>query len=121
MEVKWETHNGKNILIVDYSGIILDEDMIAHLNKAVAELKEVKKGEKLRFFSNVTGCFATPGFLEAAKRADKDLHTEYTTRSAIMGITGAKAILLNAYNLVAKTKVVQVQSKMEAMEYLSKE
>jgi hypothetical protein len=55
MEVKWETHNGKNILIVDYSGIILDEDMIAHLNKAVAELKEVKKGEKLllchaRFF-----------------------------------------------------------------------
>jgi hypothetical protein len=38
-----------------------------------------------------------------------------------MGITGAKAILLNAYNLVAKTKVVQVQSKMEAMEYLSKE
>lgn len=121
MDIHWEVHNGKNILFVDYSGIILDEEMISHLNRAVVKLKEVKKGEVLRFFSNVTGCFATPGFLDAAKKSDKELHVHYQMKSAIMGITGAKAILLKAYNVVATSKVKQVQTKEEAIEYLSKD
>ncbi len=121
MEIKWENHNGKDILIVDYTGIILDENMTKQLNNAVAKLKEVKQGETLRFFSNVTGCFATPGFLEAAKQADKELQATYRMKSAIMGITGTKAILLKAHNLVVKSKVQQVKSKEEAMEYLCKD
>ena len=121
MEIAWEEHQGKKILKVDYKGILLDSDMVAHLNKAVSMLKAVDKNEKLRFYSDVTGCFATPGFMEAAKLADKELHKIYTVKSAIIGIKGAKAILLKAYNLVAKAKVVPVQTKEEAIEYLAKE
>ncbi len=120
MELKWEFYKGKHILEVDYKGIILDTDMVEHLNKAVAMLKEVNPKEQLLFYSDVTGCFATPGFLEAAKLADRELYSRYKVKAAVIGITGAKAILLKAYNLVAKAKAMPVSSKQEALEYLAR-
>ncbi len=121
MELKWQDYKGKRILLVDYRGIILDSDMVAHLQKAVLMLKEVDKSETLRFCSDISGCFATPGFLEAAKQADKYLTTTYTIKSAIIGIKGAKAILLKAYNLVAKAKVLACNNLEEAFNYLAEE
>jgi len=121
MEIAWEDYKGKKILKVDYRGILFDNEMVAHLNKAVSILKQEKTTDKLRFYSDVTGCFATPGFMEAAKLADKELSKTYKLKSAIIGITGAKAILLNAYNLVAKAKVVTVKTREEALEYLSED
>jgi hypothetical protein len=119
MEVKWIERKEKKILLIDYTGIIMEKQLISHLQSALVLIEEVPKGENLYILTDLTGCFATPGFLEASKKVEKEVLTQYKLKWAIMGISGPKVILLRGFNLLAKTKLEPFDSREAALNYLS--
>src|SRR5688572_30539603 len=98
MEVKWIEHKGRKILIIDYSGIKMEREMIAHLNSAVPLLSALTPGENVYIISDLTGCYATPGFIDAGKKLEKEVLAQFKLKWAILGITGPKVILLRGFN-----------------------
>lgn len=91
------THKGKEILYADYQGMTKEE-----IIKTMDEATEfaLKEGRPLLRLSNMTGIFAVPEIVNKAKESGKRTN-HLTIKRAAVGITGAKKILLNAYNRVS--------------------
>lgn len=119
MELHWTEHNGKKILLNDYTGIKMEKEMIAQVEKSIPLVQQLEKGAELRMLVDLTGCFVTPGFLEAAKKAEREVLEQYKVKRAVLGITGPKVVLLKGYNLFAKQKLEPFNSRQEALAYLA--
>jgi hypothetical protein len=63
MEISWIEHKGKKILLTDYTGIKMEKEMVAHLEKVVPLVESLEKGSKILMLVDLTGCYATPGFI----------------------------------------------------------
>lgn len=87
-------HKGKEILYVDYQNL-KEEEIIKAMDDATDYALQLNK-PMLRL-SNMTGVFAVPNVFKKAKESGK--RTEHLTiKRAAVGITGAKKVLINAFN-----------------------
>lgn len=121
MGASWLEHRGKRILVIDYSNIKMEKEMIAIVNAVPGLIKDIKPGEELLAFIDLTNAFATPGFLEASKKMETEYLKNLKLKRAIIGVTGAKAVLLKGYNLFLKTnKIEPFSTREEALAYLVK-
>lgn len=116
MPVSFIVHKGKKILYIDYSGIKKREEMIANLHEAVRQYKQTP--ENLRTLINVTDAAASKEWMAESKKYGKDLSGQ-TIKGAIIGVTGVKKILLQAYNAVSQGSLKPFESKDEALDYLA--
>ena len=66
MEVKWIEHRYKKIHLIDYSGLILERDMLSLLNTIPTFLTNVGN-EPILVLTDITGCFLRLGFLKLRK------------------------------------------------------
>lgn len=121
METKWIEHKGRKILLIDYTGIKMEKEMIANLNRAIPLINDLTPGNNLYIMSDLTGCYTTPGFIDSAKKVEKEVLSQYKVKWSIVGISGAKAILLKGFNLVSKTKLEPFNTREQALEYLCKD
>ena len=119
MEIKWMEHNKKKVLLIDYTGIKMEKEMINLLHSAPPYLEQAE-GEPILMLTDLTGCFATPGFMDAARKIEKDILSKFQIKQAILGITGPKVILLKGFNLISKNKLTPFNDKTEALNYLTK-
>lgn len=88
------THKGKEILYVDYQGLQTEE--VVNLMKEATEFA-LKENRPLLRLSNMTDVFAVKEVVDTGKACGK--RTEHLTiKRAAVGITGAKKVLLNAFN-----------------------
>ena len=120
MENAWIEHKGKKILVNDYTGIKLEKEMIAHLNGAVGMVASLAPGSEVLMLLDFTGTFTTPGYIEAARKTEKETIEKFKVKRAVLGITGAKEILLKGFNLLAKQKLTPFHTREEALDYLTK-
>jgi len=115
MPVSWIDHKGKKILYADFrnqSG----PAMIATLE---AELVEIRKhGKGVLLLADFRGATTNDDFMTKAKAAGKDLR-ELSHRSAALGITGVKKILLGAYNAFSGDTLKAFDTEEEAKKYLA--
>jgi hypothetical protein len=118
MEIKWVEHNKKKVLLIDYTGLKMEKEMIQLLQQLPPYLAEGGAGTLL-MLTDLTGCFATPGFMDAARKMEKEVFSKYQLKQAILGITGAKEILLKGFNLLSKNKLIPFNDKTEALNYLT--
>ena len=114
-------YKGTEIAYIDYRGLKL-EQMLQTLDDAVEiAIKRSQEGHPPRpLLTNITGAFAVPEFMEKVKEAGKKTK-HLTSKSAIVGITGAKKILLQAYNLFTKLNTKIFDDEELAKEWLIKE
>jgi hypothetical protein len=118
MSVKWIDHKGKRILYVDFRG--MDEhQMIAQLDVLAKEIAQAP-GELL-VLNNFEGASATTKFMARAKQTGKDRVGTKVTKSAALGITGVKEILLAGYNRFTGRSLVPFKTEAEALEWLVKD
>ena len=101
MEVKWIEHNHKKVLLVDFTGSILEQNMIHFIHTVPPFLSDVQD-DTILALTDITGCFATPGFIAAARKINNEVFDNYKIKQAIVGVVGAKVILLKAHNLLVK-------------------
>jgi len=59
--------------------------------------------------------------MERSKQLGAEVFKVKTEKGAVLGVTGIKKVLLNAYNMVAGEKLRAFDSEEEAKEYLVKD
>jgi hypothetical protein len=109
-------YKGKKILSVDYKGLNEDE-MIKLLEEESALI--IKGKENILYFGDFTNTVLTTKFVNRATELGK-ITEKLTTRGALVGITGMKAVLLNTYNMFTGAKMKAFAHEAEAKEYLVK-
>ena len=111
------TFKGKEISYLDYRGMKLEE-IIKTMDEATkSSLQENKRRLQL---SNLTGVFAVPEFMDKVKEAGKKTR-HLTIKSAVIGITGAKKLLLTAYSTFTGINIKAFDDEESAKEWLVKD
>lgn len=118
MGISYINYKGKRIMMIDYTKCKTSPEMIQLLEQVADEYR--KSGEKFLTVNDFTGNFGNDDFMKRAKELGPEVFDEKTLKSAILGITGVKKILLLAYNKFVKNKLVPFETKEEALEYLVK-
>lgn len=115
MRVKWIEHKGKKILFTDYSGVKAQDEMLEIMYES---MKEVHKspGTFLNLV-DMTGAATGPDYMKEAKQQGKILMKK-TEKSAMIGVTGLKGMLLKGYNLFSGDNIQPFVTKEEALDYL---
>jgi len=81
----------------------------------------LKMDGKVIALNDFTGVAANNEYMDLAKKYAKELFDEKTLRNACIGVNGVRKILLSAYNLVVKNKLMPFEKKEEALEFLVKD
>ena len=115
MAVKWIEYKGKQILYVDFRKLY-EEQVLANDELFIKFVRE--SPTRVLVLANVEG--AAISSLEKIKEASKKEVTPKVAKSAIVGITGLKDILLRAYNTFTGSSAHPFATEQEAMEWLIK-
>jgi hypothetical protein len=115
MGVKWIDYKGKRILYVDFRKLY-EEQVLANDELFVKFIKE--SPTKVLILANVEG--AAISSLEKIKEVSKKEVSPKVAKSAIVGITGLKDILLRAYNSFTGSSAQPFATEQEAMDWLVK-
>ena len=118
MSISYLHHKGKKIMFIDYSQCKTPKDMLALLDLVKQEYE--KTTESYLAINDFTNTYGSEEFLSKAKELGPKVFDKRTIKSAVLGVTGIKKILLQAYNVVVKNKQVPFNTKAEALEYLVK-
>ncbi len=118
MPVSFLTHQDRQIFFIDYSGLKRKEDMMKTLKEAVSMAAETEG--PLRTLIDISNASGSPEWLEESKKQGKEIRDK-AEKTAIIGVTGIKKILLMGYNTVVGGRVKPFNSKDEALAYLSKD
>jgi len=109
-------YKGKKILVVDYSTCKSPEETIKLLNEVRAYF--ISSGEKHIVLNDFSNAPVSNEFIELAKKYSKEAFDDNTIKSASVGISGIKKILLSAFNLIARYKITNFSNREEALDYL---
>ena len=109
-------YKGKRILYIDYTKCKTTADMINVLEEAKRLYESTT--EMYLVINDFTGATGSTEYMQKVKQYGKEIFDGRTTKSAILGISGIKKILLNGYNSIAGKRVVPFDTKEEAVEYL---
>jgi hypothetical protein len=118
MSTSFINYKGKKILIIDYTQCKTVQDTLNVLEMVRNEY--LKSNEKILAMNDFTGVPSNNEYMEQAKKYAKELFDSKTLRNSCIGITGIKKILLSAYNLTVKNKLMPFETKEEALEFLVK-
>ncbi len=113
--VRTYQHRGKTILLHDYSGLSSAEAL--EVLRHAANLVD-KRGAGLNILSNVTDTEASKEAVEALQALGRKA-TPYVRKSAIVGITGVKLVLLKAARVVLGRPINTFDSVQEAEDWLA--
>ena len=98
----------------------MEKELVAIVNSIPDLIKDLKPGDEMLALIDLSNSFATPGFLEASKKLEKEQLAGLKMKRAIVGITGPKAILLKGYNLFTKQKIEPFETREQGLAYLIK-
>jgi hypothetical protein len=116
MGYSWKTYNGTRIFCCDYSGLNTEE-MLKLLYETCEILKNSsEKVPLLTSFENTTG---TTEFMNEVKRLGKEVIADKTTKTALIGITGIKSVLVQGYTFfTGEKKLKTFPTEKEALDWL---
>ncbi len=108
------TYNGKKIVYIDYRG--LSEDKMIEKAEALKTWLLENKAYHLRLV-NISDTYAKPKFTSYIRQLGKETK-DIPFKGAIVGITGAKRVLLTGYNRLLGGKMKPFDTEEEAKNYL---
>lgn len=118
MSLSYINYKGKKILFIDYSKCKTVQDTLTVLEMVRNEY--LKSSENFLALNDFTDAPSNNEYMDRAKQYAKEIFDEKTIKNSCIGITGIKKILLSAYNLIVKNKLMPFDTKEEALEYLVK-
>ncbi len=118
MGVSFIQHKGKKILLIDYTRCNTVQDTI----KVLEEVRQVYLNSDESFYTlnDFTNAPSNNEYMDLAKKFGKELFDARTIKNSGVGINGIKRILLSAYNLTVKNKLIPFDTREQALEYLVK-
>lgn len=91
--------------------------MLEVLNLAADHFRTITG--KVSWMIDASDAFVGPDFMKEAKRLNKEVFDQKVDKGAIIGISGIKKILLNAFNALSKQKLIPFSTKDQAMDFLA--
>jgi hypothetical protein len=116
MPIDYITHKGKKILHVNLKDVKDKESVLEHLD-LMAKFYLESDGNIL-LLADLTNTFTNPEVMDKLKHYGKTVFTGRSKKRAVVGMTGMKKILMNAYNMFTKNEVVPFNTEEEAKDYL---
>ena len=117
MPISTITHQGKEIVYVDYSPCKTEEERFDVLQQTANHL--IKHPGGALVLANFTGQFGRREFMNKAK----ELEAKYghnVAKRAVIGVDGLKKVLLMGFNRFSQSKKsVPFDTRAEALEYLT--
>ncbi len=112
-----EKKDGKDIIIISHVGLdsINEQKFIDNIEAATQFIKD--QGKDQLTLIDVTDAFVNTAIVNKFKDAAK-ISKPYTKKMAVVGVTGIKAIFLNAINLFSKLEVRPFATIEEAKKWL---
>ena len=114
MKIEWINYKGMQILFSDYKGLS-SEEMIKHLKKETQMILQQK--EPILYMADFTSTIFTTEFMHAVNE-DGKLTKRLVKKSALVGITGMKAVMLNTFNMITGIKARAFDNEYKAKDYL---
>ena len=118
MSLSFIHHNGKKVLYIDYSNCKTPQETVAVLEQVRNEY--LRTTENYLTLNNFTNAVSNNEYMDLVKKYGKEVFDARTVRNAGLGLTGIKKILLSAYNITVKNKLIPFDSREEALEFLTK-
>jgi hypothetical protein len=116
MPVSWIEHNGKRVLYGDYRNLKTSDEMLANLE---LEAKVTREAEgQVLCLDDFRDAAVTGPFMDRAKALGKQVFAAKVARNAVLGITGVRKVLLNAYNAVAANSLRAFDNEGAAKDFL---
>lgn len=112
-------HKGKQIYFVDYSNIKSNEEFLSIIKETNAFREKAKAEGKrnLLMLVDVSGSFVYGEVLDELKKAGK-FTKELTAKEAVVGVTGAKKVLLLVVQTFTKMNIRVFNTVEEARDWL---
>jgi hypothetical protein len=117
MPVQWIDYKGHQVLYADYRGLVSEEKMMENL-KTEAEFYQ-KISTKVLSLNDYRDTYVSNTFINKVTELGK-INKDKNLRSAILGITGMKKLLLNTFSTISGMPVRSFDNEIEAKEYLIK-
>lgn len=115
MGYEWIEYKGKKILYVDYSICKTKEEMLALLEEMAVVFDQ--SGGNVLSMTNFEGNYGSKEFMDRARELS-GIFRRNRKKSAVLGVHGAKKVLLQAYTLLTRDNMVAFESREQALEYL---
>ena len=113
---KWIEYKGVEILLNDYSNLT-GENFIETLNILTEHFLEQKK-ENILLLLDIRNSYSNKEIIEALNKASKRIKP-FVKKSAVIGVTGVKKILLNVINKVSSLGANPFSTEEDAKEWLA--
>lgn len=119
MPVEWIQHKGKRILYTDHGGLG-PEEMIENLEVAAKMTLKEATDTKILSLVNFEGARVNSEYMARLKELGKEVYEPLTEKTAVLGISGIRHILVSAYNRVTGAAATQklFDNRDEALEWL---
>jgi hypothetical protein len=117
VSIQWLTHKNKKILHIKYSGLS-PKEMKDQILTATQLIVDTNSKENL-VISDMIDCYVDNDFIELAKEKGK-ISLPHCKKSAIVGISGIKKILLKSVNVITSKPRVPFDTMDDAKEWIVK-
>lgn len=107
-------HKGREIILVDYSGL-KESEMIALTNEHAALV--VAEGKESYFMANYEDTYGTPDYMKAAHVFTK-VTKPYIPKGAFLGVRGPKVALLKGVTFFLNVNFKAFSTEEEALDFL---
>lgn len=114
MKIQWIEYKEAKILYSDYRTLNPNE-MIAQLQQETRLILQQK--EPILYLANVTNTVISSEFMKEVNK-DGRLTRTHVKKSAIIGVIGLKAIMLNTFNMITGIQARAFTDEIDAKEYL---
>jgi hypothetical protein len=108
-------YKGKEIVCIDYRGLIEDEEVIEFVREATDYVIGLERPSLQ--LTDVSNVFFTPPIMEVINQC-ADEAKSYVLKDAIIGIKGAKRILFQLYSMILGGKARAFSDDVSAKEWL---
>lgn len=108
-------HEGKEIFLMDYSGL-KEAEMIALTNQHAAIV--VTEGKECYFIANYEDTYGTPDYMRAAHAFTKATKP-FIPKGAFLGVRGPKVALLKGVTFFLNVNFKAFDTEKEALDFLA--
>jgi hypothetical protein len=115
MKANFISHKSKRILYVDYRGLNTSEmlDQLEYESNLI-----LKEAEPVLYLANFENTVVASDFMNRANELGKKTEKK-TAKSAVVGVSGMKKVLMNTYSLFTGSKMKAFNTEEEAKDYLT--
>jgi len=115
MSMKWVTHNGKQIITIDYTG--MDENSI--LRQMQLYFDAIKNEPEVRHLTKFPDGLLSKEFREKAREMEIKNTSNKKVKIALLGINKSQKANVSTYSFFTKVKAQAFDSEKEAMDWLA--